>query len=222
MGTAARRQLLLSPEDDDRARGHQAGPAAVKGLPPPVGGRGVKNRLPPFGPLLGQRPPDGLVVGVEQQQEGIVCHPLATTVAVRDRLAVEEEADREGMPGVPVVIAHFGPVGLAPAQLDRAADGTALDVAPPPEHGMLPPQRDEVAGEAKQVLVDPSPVMPGDLVVLAVGVVVATLAAPGFVPAEEHGGPLGEQQGRQEVALLFPPQPEDGLVVCVALGAAIP
>ena len=95
------------------------------------------------------------------------------------------------MRDVPVVIAHFGPVGLAPAQLDRASDGTVLDVAPPPQHGMVPPQCDEPSGEAKQLLVDPSPVMPGDLVVLAVGVVVPALGAPGFVPAEEHCRPLG-------------------------------
>src|SRR5271166_411131 len=89
------------------------------------------------------------------------------------------------MPGVPVLIAHFGPVGLAPAQLDRAPDGTALDVAPPPQHGMIPPQCDEVAGEAQQLLVDPSPVMPGDLVVLAVCVVVPALRAPGYCQDNE-------------------------------------
>jgi len=36
----------------------------------------------------------------------------------------------------------------------------------------------------------PVPVMPGDLIVLAVGVVVAALGAAGLVPAEQHCGPL--------------------------------
>ena len=145
------------------------------------------------------------MVGVEQQQEGVIGDLLAAGVTVGDRLAVVEQADGAGEPGIPVVVAHLGAVGLAPAELGGAANGTAAEVAPPPQHGVVAAQRDEAASEVDQILVNVLPVVPGDLVVLAVGVVVAALGAAGLVAAEQHRGPLGQQQGGQEVALLAPP-----------------
>ena len=54
------------------------------------------------------------------------------------------------------------------------------------------------------------PVEPRQLAVLAVGVVVAQLAAPDLVSSEEHRDTLGEEQRAEEVALLAGPQGEDG------------
>src|SRR5487761_1166814 len=51
-------------------------------------------------------------------------------------------------------------------------------------------------------MVDVLPVVPGGLVVLAVGVVVALLGPADLVTAEEHGHALGEEQGGEEIALL--------------------
>ena len=53
------------------------------------------------------------------------------------------------------------------------------------------------------------PVVPGDLVVLAVGVVVAVLGAADLVAAEEHGHALRQEQRGQEVALLAAAQRDD-------------
>ncbi len=87
---------------------------------------------------------------------------------------------------------------------------------------MLAPQRDQAAGEVEQFLVDVAPVVPGDLVVLAVGVVVAALGTPGLIAAEQHRDTLREQQRGQEIALLPAAQRQHPLVVRVALGAAVP
>src|SRR4029450_7465502 len=56
--------------------------------------------------------------------------------------------------------------------------------ARPPEPGGRPPERHHPPGEGQQVLVALGPVEPGGGIVLAVGVVVATLAAAELVPAE--------------------------------------
>ena len=66
------------------------------------------------------------------------------------------------------------------------------------------------------------PVHPGDLAVLAVGVVIAPLGAAHLVARGQHRHPLGQQQRGQEVALLPLAQPENPGVVRGALGAAVP
>jgi hypothetical protein len=48
------------------------------------------------------------------------------------------------------------------------------------------------------------PVEPGELVILAVGIVVALLPMAELIAGEEHGHALGGQQGGDEVALLLP------------------
>ena len=66
------------------------------------------------------------------------------------------------------------------------------------------------------------PVEPGDLVVLALGVVVAALRAPDLVAAEQHRHALREQQRREQVALLPRAQRDDLRIVGRALDAAVP
>src|SRR5450631_1371502 len=66
------------------------------------------------------------------------------------------------------------------------------------------------------------PVDPGDLVVLAVDVVVATLGPTDLVAVGDHRDPLAEHERGQEVALLLPAQGVDGGVVGLALGPAVP
>ena len=66
------------------------------------------------------------------------------------------------------------------------------------------------------------PLVPGELVVLAPGVVVAVLRAAELVAAEQHRHALGEEQRGEEVALLAPAQRVDLGVVGLALDAAVP
>src|SRR5713101_6302509 len=64
--------------------------------------------------------------------------------------------------------------------------------------------------------------MPGDLVVLAIGVVVAVLAPTDLITAQDHGDTLGEKEGGEEVADLTLAEGLDGGIVARALDAAVP
>src|SRR5260370_20959788 len=66
------------------------------------------------------------------------------------------------------------------------------------------------------------PIDPGNLVVLAVGVVVAALRAPEFVAGLQHGHALRKEQRRQYIAQLPLSQLDDGGIVRKALDSAIP
>jgi hypothetical protein len=62
---------------------------------------------------------------------------------------------------------------------------------PPPEHRMGAPQRDQFAHEADEFVFHFGPVIPGNLVVLAVGVVVPELGAAHLIPTQQHRDPVG-------------------------------
>src|ERR1035438_7308271 len=66
------------------------------------------------------------------------------------------------------------------------------------------------------------PVDPGELIVLAVDVVVATLGSADLVAVGDHRDTLAEQERGQEVALLLLAQGVDGWVVGLALGPTVP
>ena len=87
---------------------------------------------------------------------------------------------------------------------------------------MAAAQVDEHPGELEQVLVLARPVHPGDLIVLAVAVVVALLGAPDLVAVGDHRHPLAEHQRGEEVPLLPRAQLQHRRVVGGALIAAVP
>jgi len=84
------------------------------------------------------------------------------------------------------------------------------------------PQRDQLAHEADQFMILLAPVMPGNFVVLVVGIVVPELGAVHLIAAQQHRDPVGQQQGGQEITLLPGTQGQDGRVVGGPLGAAVP
>src|SRR5262249_61326475 len=65
-----------------------------------------------------------------------------------------------------------------------------------------PPDREPVASDAEHLLAPrvEHPVPPADVVVLAVGVVVAALRAADLVALAEHGDALGEGEAGEQVA----------------------
>ena len=83
-------------------------------------------------------------------------------------------------------------------------------------------EADEPLREGQQAAVLVVPVEPRDVVVLAVGVVVAALGAADLVAAEHHRHTLAEQQRRHQVPLLALAQRDDRRVVRLALGAVVP
>src|SRR5205823_703236 len=66
------------------------------------------------------------------------------------------------------------------------------------------------------------PLEPRELVVLAVGVVVALLRAPELVAAEQHRRALREGERRKEVPLLARAERSDRRIVGRSLDAAVP
>jgi hypothetical protein len=85
-------------------------------------------------------------------------------------------------------------------------------------------ERDQLPHEAQHaaVALDEPPVEPGEIVVLAIGVVVAALAAQHLVAGEDHGHSLAQEQDGHEVPGLAPAPLEDLGGVRLALCAAVP
>src|SRR5580692_5411178 len=87
---------------------------------------------------------------------------------------------------------------------------------------MLFAKLDRGARELEQVLIGLIPANPGDLTILAVGIVVAVLRAADLVATEHHRNALREHQRRDEVALLARAQRVYLGIIGRAFGAAIP
>ena len=89
---------------------------------------------------------------------------------------------------------------------------------------MLRPEAADAGREVDQVgvLLGSGPVEPGELVVVAIGVVVATLTARELVAAQEQRHSLGQEQRRDEVPPLARTQLEHGRVVGGTFHTAVP
>src|SRR5690606_4230761 len=105
----------------------------------------------------------------------------------------------------------------------RAPQAATLEEVAAPEDGVRLTQACQSAGELEQVPVAPTelPVHPADLVVLAVGVVVAPLRAPHLVAGAEHRHALREKEGGEEVPLLFLALRDDLRIVGGAFDAEV-
>src|SRR5829696_3390026 len=91
------------------------------------------------------------------------------------------------------------------------------------EHRLLGPDPDQSPHERVEVVIPcwERPVAPAEIVVLAVGVVVAALGAADFIAAEKHRRALGQEEGGQKVSLLPSTNGEDLRVGRRALTAVI-
>src|SRR5205823_2611381 len=76
--------------------------------------------------------------------------------------------------------------------------------------------------EGQQVAVDGAPVVPGDGVVLAVGVVVALLGTAELIATEQQGHAEGGQHRGEQGPLLTAAQGEDAGVGGRSFGSAVP
>src|SRR6266487_5211918 len=87
---------------------------------------------------------------------------------------------------------------------------------------MAAPQLGKRMHELEQVGIRVVPVHPGDLVVLAVAIVVALLGPPHLVPRQHHRDALRAEQCGQEIPLLPGPQAQDRRIGRGSLGTAVP
>ena len=176
--------------------------------------------------LGGQLERDRLVVRVHQDQQAVVEQPLAALVGHRDRVAAQHHRQRRDPRLLPVLRRHLRAVGPQPGEILRLRlpDEVAHEEPPLLQDRMRAPQPDQPPRELEQPAppIVELPVGPGDLVVLAVGVVVAALGAPDLVAAQQHRHALRQEQRRQQVPHLPVAQRDDPGIVGLALGAVVP
>ena len=170
-------------------------------------------------PGAGQHKLKRLPPGVHEDEEVVIEQRRAVSGTVGIIGSVQVESERQGARVRPVAIRHLRASGGEPAQFRRFGSGEETAAA---EHRVLLAEGDEPAGEVLQLSVGLGPVDPGDLVVLAVSVVVALLSSAELVAAQHHRDAERQQQGRQHCPGLARPQREDGRVSGRALGPAVP
>src|SRR5262249_35112786 len=154
-------------------------------------------------------------------------HPLTPRIAVGDAITVEEHRYGLGETRTPVLVGHLGALGGEPrdvgqAVLPAATYRLAIEEPAPAEHRMIRTQCRHHTGELQQAAVGGGPVDPGELVVLAVAVIVAVLRAAQLVAVTDHRHALRQQQRGDEIALLASAQFVDLRVVGWPLRAAVP
>jgi hypothetical protein len=170
--------------------GRAAAPAAHRRPPSRASHAARRCRLP--APAAGRQQEVGVgLAGVEQQQQRRSRPPGAGNGGAEDaRHAV-----------APVAGVQWLARAAPPGQV-RAPAGVGQAVVPAGSQGQAAPANGtDMGDEAQQVMVGLRPVQPGDLVVLAVGVVVAALAVAHFAARGQHGRALAQQHGGQQGAL---------------------
>jgi hypothetical protein len=130
---------------------------------------------------------------------------LPARVGFGDSLTVEENRDRVAIFAIPVRFIHLLARRAEPDNIGHfALPPGAAEEPPPPEYQVLMSERNEQSCKLDQIDIRISPVYPGDLVVLTVGIVVALLGAAWFIARLQQRDTLGEQKRRKEIALLPP------------------
>src|SRR5512132_1347660 len=142
------------------------------------------------------------------------------------RFAADQKAEAVGAV-TPVVRREDLPVRSIPGDVGdfRSLDGARKEESLPTKDVVLAPQPDQALDELAERFVlrpDALPIDPADLAILAIGVVVAALAAAEFVAGDEHRHTLRQQQRRHHVAPLLQPQAMDFRVVRRAFRATVP
>src|SRR5688572_24060883 len=218
--------LMVQHEDEERARGDFVDVAEGEVLVlRQVGHVGVGHQQPALAARrLRQRELYHVLPGVEDEQHGRLLSALAD--AGRLRTPVEQHAEAVRGAVGPVALLHLGAGGVDPGDVLDAEllVEDAGKEAPVAQDGVLHAQPDQLpdVGDHALLAVAVVPVDPGDLVILAVGVVVALLRAAELVACEQHRRALREQQRAEHVLHLALAQAADRLYLGRPLDAVVP
>ena len=185
---------------------------------------GVDQDLPVAAPLdVGEREVHRLVVGVHEDEQRVAHH-----LARRARRGWRWRRRRGGTPAtrtkgwLPVLLGHLAAVRPEPGQVleVRVPDVLAAEEAAPLQHRLLDCRSRmsrRVNSSSDLLPLVQVPVHPGELVVLAVGVVVAALGPADLVAGQQHRHALRDEERGEEVAHLPLAQRVDRRVVGLAL-----
>ena len=93
----------------------------------------------------------------------------------------------------------------------------------PPQDRMRPAKRKDAASKPKDFVIplEERPIDPTRLVVLAIGIVVAPLAAPEFVSGKKHRHASGDRDGQQKILDLPAAHGFNGRIVRLSLDAVV-
>src|SRR4051812_7524836 len=148
---------------------------------------------------------DDVVVRVRHHEERLVLAALLDAAFLR--AAIEHHAEALGAPVLPVRLLHLGRFRGEPGHVlhievrvvHTGEEAAAL------QDGMAHADLDQALGELEELaaaVVQLRPVDPGELVVLAVGIVVAVLRVAHLVAGDEHRRALRQEQRGEEIAPL--------------------
>ena len=165
-------------------------------------------------------------MGIEQQQDGIAHNGLAPLVQVANQITGQPHPKTAHIAGIPGLLGHLLARGIEPGDIldARAMNGAVLEELAALEDRLGAPEMDDGAHKVAKglLLLGQLPMQPGEVVVLAIGIVVALLRMAELVTGQEHGHALRQEQRSDEVALLLPAQGIDGGIIRRPLGAAVP
>jgi len=137
-----------------------------------------------------RRQQQGAGTDVDEQQHRVPANRLALVVGFVGRLPVDQHAEGAGRRVFPVRFRQLLAVGAQPGEIFHAAmvDYLAAEKRAASQHRILLPDREHAPDEIEQALpaLVQVPVDPGDLVILAVGVVVALLRPRQLVAVRDH------------------------------------
>src|SRR4051812_40452890 len=148
---------------------------------------------------------DDVMVRIRHHEERLVFAALLDAAFLRP--AVEHHAEALGAPVLPVRLLHLGRFRGEPGHvlhIEVRVVRTGEEAAAL-QDGVAHADLDQALGELEELaaaVVQLRPIDPVDFVVLAVGVVVAELAAAELVAGEDHRRAERQQQGREKIALL--------------------
>jgi hypothetical protein len=132
-----------------------------------------------------QQEPNALMMRVEDQEKCISNDRFTKVVHFAECSSHEEDAEAANGRPVPGAVVHLLSARPKP---HNVSDGFAADIAPlekaaPGEDRLLSPEADHVRDKFQKIRFGgiQAPVEPGDLVVLAIGVVIAALRSAEFI-----------------------------------------
>src|SRR5262245_62092602 len=129
-------------------------------------------------------------MGIEQQQYGITDNFLTALVYFADEVTGKPYPKAARIPGIPRLFSHLLPRGLEPRDVLNALamNGPALEEFAALKHRLGTLEMGQRAHEfmPRLLLASELPVEPGQLVILAIGIIVALLTMADLVASQEH------------------------------------
>ena len=163
---------------------------------------------------------------IQKNEQGVIHNRPALLIGFRHGITGETKHEGADRAAVPILVSHSLPIRTQPGNiLDlRSMDLASLKKAPTPENRVVLPQANETLREYHQLpgRTVQFPVVPTDLIVLAVCIVVALLRPSDLVAPADHWDTLRKQEQCQAVPLLSLSEVVDGRIGGRPLDTAIP